>query len=47
MGVGATFLTSKEFNKLDLIQVLKESFEKTSNLDKKILEQILKETILV
>ena len=35
MGVGATFLTSKGFDKSDLLYTLKESFEKISDVDKK------------
>ena len=43
MGVGATFLTSKNFDKLELLDVLKNSFESISLKDKDILEKIISE----
>ncbi len=43
MGVGTTFLTSKNFDKLELLDVLKNSFESISLKDKDILEKIISE----
>ena len=41
MGVGATFLTAKSFDKLELINVLKDSITKISTGNKIILEKII------
>ena len=40
-GVGATFLTSKKFDKSNLINVMKESINKISENDKKFLKKII------
>ena len=41
MRVGATFLTSKKFDKPSLINTLKESIKKFSENDKKLLKKII------
>ena len=41
MGVGATFLTSKSFDKSQLIDILKNSVDKIPRNDKIFLEKII------